>query len=1236
MDLSKLNIKSLNSKLSHKMPDGSWMPGLKHMQKGGEPEETIVSEKGYDYKKIYDPSSGTTMYYTKPSRGTNWQDLQNGRNDRALTSVKARVFKDAPIEDWENHPEKADWENQMRSASENKTNPVSWLRNELRKEAEDNLQGVDIDYSKYGVKVVQYPYGGDYGGHVMPPGHIEAQLYDKKTGKLVTDLGKDKNGNKIVSYVNRWSIDEDNAPLIPAHWEDRKDVRVVDLELDPAGIKKFITEAATFTGTDKSNLERNHREIWNTIYDAERSMASDKSEKLIIPTALGTGKKGAYDFSSSNCADGVCSAIGLDDSKYINAGITDPTEVMDRILVNPEWKNVRKNETGARVSPDEGIKRLIKDKTGYDLTDASAKGISEYLNNIDEGTAEKIGFGAYDVYKNYLANSDAYAARDEAFDAVKENSSLLSPQYYGATAADLANKLNYAGQTIGNAYDAYQLIPDGTIPTAIGVAANEGIKYIEDNTDLQFDMEGVGNIPSYWGNKISSAVDYLNPFKDGGNLPKAQFAGQPGPGFGEVDAEESGFGNSMNTDYGLDFDKSNAKRTGKFKGGLDKFANSNGRYSDLTSRYGSYNQWSQSNDKSFRAPIQSAYMPMDLGTRGNVAGAISTLAESSGRLFGRKDKDGDGLMDGAFADTKAKKNRHQARKQLEKSQNYDYKVTADPNDPTKYVNSSLNLYNASEKENPASLQTVDDWNSKLTGDNVYANFDTKTNRYNVGYANPDLMSRNEKLRPSSINDLRKLNKKLDPSKQSALSQLAQDADAFNAADDIPEGTTFGVNKDGESMRYDAGKQTEEDKINYYNKMMMKKFGGHMQEGGQPSPEEMAMMQAQQEQAQQPQQAQAQQEGGGDETVQLMQQIQAALEGGAQPQEVMIQLLQAGMQPETIAQVFVQLGMPEDQIGPAIEQAMTQAQNQQGARPSEEEMMAAQQSQAGAPAPPMMQYGGEEEMSMQFEPNPLSRFMAQDGTEMDAAQFAAEENAYAAAQGYPMAQQMMQGSNSQAGSEGLIQQVLEALSQGVGPEQLYTKIIELGVDQQQAGQIIQQAMAMLNQGELSNEASKDDRYAQMLSQLQDQKNSFKNEYRRNMNELGADSTNNLPTAQEGTSTVTPSLDDPKYTQMLKSFGVMVDYDPIDSTYRVKDYSDPEKIYIGFPELPTYKQLEEASLLDLLPSWWDIQYRQNQQADPYKSDTTKSKKLKRGGSTDSVELTTQQIAKIMAAGGSVKYV
>jgi hypothetical protein len=47
-----------------------------------------------------------------------------------------------------------------------------------------------------------------------------------------------------------------------------------------------------------------------------------------------------------------------------------------------------------------------------------------------------------------------------------------------------------------------------------------------------------------------AATQAMNPMAAyGRELPKAQFAGQPGPGFGEVDAEELGFGNSMNTDY---------------------------------------------------------------------------------------------------------------------------------------------------------------------------------------------------------------------------------------------------------------------------------------------------------------------------------------------------------------------------------------------------------------------------------------------------------------------------------------------------------------------------------------------------------------------------------------------------------------------------------------------------------------------------------------------------------------
>ena len=671
---------------------------------------------------------------------------------------------------------------------------------------------------------------------------------------------------------------------------------------------------------------------------------------------------------------------------------------------------------------------------------------------------------------------------------------------------------------------------------------------------------------------------------------------------------------------------SNTKKWWGLKEGgqLPTAQNGNGRYSNLTSKYGSYNQWNQSNDKSFRAPIQSAYLPMNLGARGNVIGAVSTLVEGAGRLFGGKDRDGDGLMDGAFRDNKAKRKRHKARKQLEKSQNYDYKVTVDPNDPTKYVDSSTNLYNASKKTNlkipftdknikipfgkkrSKPLQTADGFNSKLTGDNTYADFNTKTNRYDVSYVNPDFISKNKKLRPdNSINDLNKRREKLDTTQQNTFNQLAEDADAFNVADDIPEGTTFGMNEDGQSTYYAPDAQTEEEQTNYYNTMMMKKFGGHMQEGGQPSPEEMAMMQAQQEQA--PQQ-QAPQEGGEEAVVQLMEEIKGALEGGAQPQEVMVQLIQSGMPPESVAQVFVQLGMPKNQIGPAIEQAMTQAQGQQGAEPSEEEMMAAQQSQAGAPAPPMMRYGGGD--SLFAEAHPLSAFayggQAQDETEIDPAQFAAEQDAYAASQGDPMAQQMMEESNPQGGSGDLIQEVLAALSQGVGPEQVYTKIMEMGIDQEQAGQIIQQAMAMMNQGGPSNEApAEDDGYAQMLSQLQDQRDSFKNEYRRDVNKLGGGAS--MQNAQNGTGRVAKS----DTTKFL----------PREKTSAIFD----EMVMQGYSPEEARNNIYNMNVIS------------EKDYDFVRGLGAKKKKLKkRGGQSDSLELTTKQIAQIMAAGGSVKYV
>jgi len=115
---------------------------------------------------------------------------------------------------------------------------------------------------------------------------------------------------------------------------------------------------------------------------------------------------------------------------------------------------------------------------------------------------------------------------------------------------------------------------------------------------------------------------------------------------------------------------------------------------------------------------------------------------------------------------------------------------------------------------------------------------------------------------------------------------------------------------------------------------MMRYGGikrlrRAQEGmQQPSEEEMMMMQQQQAQ-QQPQQ------GGQDQQMmQIMQQVAEALQQGAEPEELTVELLQGQVPPEAIAQIFVELGMPEDQVQQLVMGVMQQMQGGQEQDPSQ--------------------------------------------------------------------------------------------------------------------------------------------------------------------------------------------------------------------------------------------------------------------------------------------------------------
>jgi len=126
---------------------------------------------------------------------------------------------------------------------------------------------------------------------------------------------------------------------------------------------------------------------------------------------------------------------------------------------------------------------------------------------------------------------------------------------------------------------------------------------------------------------------------------------------------------------------------------------------------------------------------------------------------------------------------------------------------------------------------------------------------------------------------------------------------------------------------------------------------------QPSPEEMMRYGGMRRlrRAQQGMEQMAPEQGGGqDEMGQIIQEVQAALERGAEPAEVVMSLLQNGVPPDGIVQIFAQLGASPEEAAGLVQQVM-----QQGQGGGEEQMMAQQQMPEEGmeqQAPPMAMYG----------------------------------------------------------------------------------------------------------------------------------------------------------------------------------------------------------------------------------------------------------------------------------------
>jgi len=139
----------------------------------------------------------------------------------------------------------------------------------------------------------------------------------------------------------------------------------------------------------------------------------------------------------------------------------------------------------------------------------------------------------------------------------------------------------------------------------------------------------------------------------------------------------------------------------------------------------------------------------------------------------------------------------------------------------------------------------------------------------------------------------------------------------------------------------------------------------------PSPEEMMMYggyrrlrrgQMGMEQVSQEMMEPQQEQGGGDEMMEIVQEVQSALERGADPSEVVMNLLENNVPPQAIVEIFAQLGADPQQAAGLVEQVISQAQGggqeqmMQEQPMSEEEAMMMQQQQMQQQAPPMAMYG----------------------------------------------------------------------------------------------------------------------------------------------------------------------------------------------------------------------------------------------------------------------------------------
>ena len=230
----------------------------------------------------------------------------------------------------------------------------------------------------------------------MPPGHIEAFVLDQEN--LPNNWNEKKDGEFVhKGYVNRW-VDEDQEynPLTDYTKDDyEKGVRTVDLELTLDQLNHFMKTAQTFKPGENMQLGT------TTNIMGEEYEIGWPSRTL--PLSVDPRQDPAeYNFYSSNCADGVCQALGIDDDmndgQFNILNMTDPTLLMDYLLTQEDIPTIK--QTGERRS----IQDVLDGEGDFDALDV---GYRKVMPVLDYDGILNTGVSMSDILNKVLEMRDA-------------------------------------------------------------------------------------------------------------------------------------------------------------------------------------------------------------------------------------------------------------------------------------------------------------------------------------------------------------------------------------------------------------------------------------------------------------------------------------------------------------------------------------------------------------------------------------------------------------------------------------------------------------------------------------------------------------------------------------------------------------------------------------------------------------------------------------------------------------